>query len=770
MKKNKNLPIKSRDIKISSRVVFQLSSESMPSIYEALVEYITNVDDSYERLAIEKNEKKWKGDCRIEYDLGGIKNNTNLIVKDRAEGMDYERLEKNFGEYGEKQSGKANRGDAGRGAKDTAHIGDVTVESIKDDKYSKVKVKYQQRSFETWIKNNSAKKLDKKSIGTKKNGTKVTLEISPEKTGYHTKPKDIIEKLPKHYALQKILEHNNNTLNIKFDYGDDDVTLVYKPPEGKLVHEEKFYVNKVKKYFGEDSLVNFKLYKSDISLDSGQEDKRFRDWGVLVMGKKAVHEKSLLSSELDAQPEGKKYFGVLQTNLFNCLSKEFDECRTKGKTPPDHNPFPAIDLKRIDGANYKHPTVMEILRIPREIIKKNILSDREKSDEKEIGNKETKKILDDIGKLCADLMEDLYEEENPEIEGIDIDANKWIVIPPKTKIFSDEVRYIYAYTKETSLKSGHQHAFIKTKDKENLIIIENKALYKKSKRNKKLIYFRFQIKGGVPKENVELQVYQTEKNICTSANISILQDKNREFQNDIEFEKEKYNVKQYKSRNIKIFAKVPDLISKNTEAKLFNANPDNIKVIGKVIFEPFRKTNYAVGILKISGDRISKLNEITIQLNEKMVTTYVDVLYKEEEDDDKSQFQITIEKRDFGKTRYQWNIKNPNHLMIAGEHEQLKRYLGRKENNYPGQNTTTFKCLLAEVISESMVIKRMTLNSRYDPATYEGILKSGTVEEVINNFTYRIEDEKSLFLKSIHEKCVKDGILKEEIKKFSKNL
>ena len=89
------------------------------------------------------------------------------------------------------------------------------------------------------------------------------------------------------------MEHNNNTLNIKFDYGDDDVTLVYKPPEGKLVHEEKFYVNKVKKYFGEDSLVNFKLYKSDISLDSGQEDKRFRDWGVLVMGKKAVHEKSL---------------------------------------------------------------------------------------------------------------------------------------------------------------------------------------------------------------------------------------------------------------------------------------------------------------------------------------------------------------------------------------------------------------------------------------------------------------------------------------------
>ena len=61
----------------------------------------------------------------------------------------------------------------------------------------------------------------------------------------------------------------------------------------------------------------------------------------------------------------------------------------------------------------------------------------------------------------------------------------------------------------------------------------------------------------------------------------------------------------------------------------------------------------------------------------------------------------------------------------------------------------------------------MTLNSRYDPATYERILKSGTVEEVINNFTYRIEDEKTFFLKAIHEKCVNDGVLKVKITKFS---
>lgn len=770
MKKNNNKSIKFRDIKISNRFLVQTGAESMPSIYEALVEYITNVDDSYERLAIEKNEKNWNGDCRIEYDLGGIKNNTILTIKDRAEGMDYHTLEKNFGVYGEKQSGKASRGDAGRGAKDSAHIGDVTVESIFDNKYSKIMIKSQPRKFGAIVVNEKVKRIHRDSIGTKKNGTKVTLEIPKDKSGYHTKPRDIIEKLPTHYALQKILEKGNNTLNIKFESSkEDSQTLYYNQPDGKLVHEEKYYVNKYKKIFGEDALVNFKLYKSEVPLDTGShEDKRFRNWGISVMGKKAVHEKSLLSSELDAQPEGKKYFGVLQTNLFNCLAKESNELIKKTKSPPEHNPFPAIDLKRIDGCNYKHPAIQEIFRIPKEIIKKNILNDRNSSEDKEIGNNETKKILDDIGKLCADLMEDLYEDENPEIDGVDIETNKWMIIPPKTKIYSGEKRHIYAYTKEESLKSGHSFAYLKTKDNENLIIKNNKSGYKKSKRNKKLIFFKFEVEGAIPKENIELQVYQVEKNICTSSLVTVLPEANREFKEDIEFDKENHSVKLKGTRNIKIFAKVPEVLSSEVEANVSNPSSENIKIIGKLIFKPFRKTNYAIGILKVSGERLSNSNEITIKLNERFASLYIDVLPKEEkDDDDQSKFQISIEKRDFGKTRYQWNIKNPNHLMIAGEHEQVKRYLGKKENNYPGQSTITFKCLLAEIISESMVIKRMTLNSRYDPATYERILKSGTVEEVINNFTYRIEDEKSLFLKAIHEKCVKDGVLREEIKKFT---
>ena len=762
-------PIKSEAIKVDPRMLVQLGATSMPSLYEAIVELLTNVDDSYERIAYSNNQKQWLGDCRIEYDLGGKKNSTFLIIKDRAEGMNYASLKNNFGNYGAKQSGTATRGSAGRGAKDAAHIGDLTVESIFNDKYSRVKINGHSKKIETYDIDKKVTSSQRKDIGTKKNGTKITLEIKADRSGgYHLKPKDLIEKIPCHFALSKILENKKNTLNVTFVTKNEEHKLISRIPEGKLVYEQEYYVNNYKKYFGEDALVKFKLFKSEIALDSTtNEDPRFRQWGLLVMGKKAIHEKSLLSTEFDNSPEGKKYFGVLQTNLFDALTNDLDKHMQENKDFPEYNPASIFDRDRIEGIIYKHPAAQEIFRIPRDVIKKQIAADRKLNEDKEISNDETKKLLNDIGKLCADLMEDLYEEENNEIEGINADVNKWVIIPPKIKMYAGEKRNIYVYTVKESLKAGNDFAYLKTKETSSLLIENEKVKYTISKKKKNLIYFKFGVEAILPNQNVKIDVHQIENMICTSGVITIIGHENRDFKNEIEFEKENYSVKFNKTRAIKIFAKVPDVINATTEAKVLNSSQDNIKILGKLTFELFEKTNYAIGVLNVRGENISKANKITIQLNGKLCSTYIDVIPKEEEEDDKSQFKISIEPRDYGKTRYQWNTNNKNHLMIAGEHPQTKRYLGNKEQYYPGQNTTLFKCLLAEILSESMVIKRMTLNSRYDPSSYENILKNGSVEEIINKFTYRIEDEKLTFLIPIHEKLVKDSLIKEDIRRVT---
>lgn len=50
-------PIISKEMKVATRVYKQLSDKSMSSLWEAIVEFITNVDNSYERLAYLKKRK-----------------------------------------------------------------------------------------------------------------------------------------------------------------------------------------------------------------------------------------------------------------------------------------------------------------------------------------------------------------------------------------------------------------------------------------------------------------------------------------------------------------------------------------------------------------------------------------------------------------------------------------------------------------------------------------------------------------------------------------
>ena len=327
---NSGKPIISKDMKVAKRVYKQLSDESMSSLWEAIVEFITNVDDSYERLAKSKKENKWFGKCLFDYTPGGKRNNTILVIKDQAEGMNYETLEKCFGNYGERQSGAASRGIAGRGAKDAASIGNVTVISIKDGVYSQIKIDHLTRKFQVFYKNEKARSKHYQLIGLKngKNGTAIQLEISPEKTGYHLRGSDLLKKIPLHYALSEMLDNNKKALALRFKSKNEDAILTHYEPQGDLVEEKTFYINKYKEKFGEDSKVTFKLFKSKVALDSGEGDRRFRQWGVSVIGKKAVHEKSLLDSTYDISPEGKYYFGSLKSNLITCLHHEYD-------TPPE---------------------------------------------------------------------------------------------------------------------------------------------------------------------------------------------------------------------------------------------------------------------------------------------------------------------------------------------------------------------------------------------------------------------------------------------------
>jgi len=105
-------------------------------VFDALVELITNSDDSYHRRFVRKEIPKDGGPITIEIDRRN-KNAPSIAVKDRAEGITLDDMREKIKKMGTKTSYDDDRGFMGWGAKECAVLGNLVFESIKDSTYYK---------------------------------------------------------------------------------------------------------------------------------------------------------------------------------------------------------------------------------------------------------------------------------------------------------------------------------------------------------------------------------------------------------------------------------------------------------------------------------------------------------------------------------------------------------------------------------------------------------------------------------------------------------
>jgi hypothetical protein len=159
-KRNK---IKLGKITADSMAIKHQRDLAMPTIFEALLEILTNSDDAYESL--NNNSLNYLGDVRIEYDRGGKKNPTILRVKDKAIGMSFEQMKDKLMTYHKKTS-TTSRSFFGRGLRDVTALGDVRVSSIKDGLFSEV-IMYQDLNVVANANNEKPTKDEIKDLGTK---------------------------------------------------------------------------------------------------------------------------------------------------------------------------------------------------------------------------------------------------------------------------------------------------------------------------------------------------------------------------------------------------------------------------------------------------------------------------------------------------------------------------------------------------------------------------------------------------------------------------
>ena len=126
MKMQKGTPI---NVEITLRHYHFSRDYAIRDIYDALVELITNSDDSYHRLYNDKHRGEDGGSILIEI-LEQRKGEPSLLkIYDRAEGMTLESMRDRLCRIGDRKSQKGDRGFMGRGAKDCTVLGKMTANS-----------------------------------------------------------------------------------------------------------------------------------------------------------------------------------------------------------------------------------------------------------------------------------------------------------------------------------------------------------------------------------------------------------------------------------------------------------------------------------------------------------------------------------------------------------------------------------------------------------------------------------------------------------------
>lgn len=753
-KKKKNKRIRKDKMHMGDMGIKYAREAAMPTIFEAFVELITNADDAYENMNKDLN---YEGDLRIEFKRGGKKEPTFLKFKDRASGMSYEEMRNKLFNHTKRVS-ESSRGFFGRGLKDVTALGDVTVKSIKDDKYSEV-ILHHNLDISTIEENTPVKKIHRQDIGTKKSGTLVEVSVElGSKSEYNPYSSTIIKDLPQHYALSKILHEKNKTLNVTFvDQNDKgkETKLIFREPVAELVHEERIIFPKIKKE------AKFKLFKLE-EIFENQGPSFTRLTGISVFGKKACFQKNFLDSQLENEPLAHKYYGYLECDHIDFLMDEWQKNALSNKKHSPDNTIFILDATRLKGLNLKHPFTKELFKRPVQIIKSFIQEDKKSKTGSEITDQKLKKLLNDMMQDCSDLLNDIDREEVGGEDKGNLSSIEWRAIPSKIKMLPEEEKNISIYTYENNISKDRSiELYINENDKAFIEVKNNFAKLEQTKNDPKKYRAQFQIKGISPKDNIKL-IFRSNNQIKTQADAEVYVNRYRDFKNDIEFESQNYNVVLNGSRNLKVFAKVPEVINDDTiEADIVVSDNQSISCAKKCYFKIIDQTNYAVGSIKVKGLKLGSKTKLDIKSTFASGSTLVGVVSKE--DDEKNPFTWDIGPHNLGNNRASWDPLNPNILKISSKHPTVKKYLGSDVQPFPYSETVLFRLLLVEIFAEKFAEKRVSLIAANNPIEYSDLTRSNEVNDIMQQAMFYYEKAKISFINKLHSR-LKD----EEIKLTNK--
>jgi len=700
-------------LEYTKRHGYMTAQYAVRDIYDALVELITNCDDSYHRIGNEE------GQILIEIKRRH-KGKSHVIIRDKAEGISLEEMRKKIKKVGDLTSANGDRGFMARGAKDCAVLGKVTFQSIKDGRYSKCEV-LPSMDFVPYSPSERATEQIRKHFRIPRgNGTVVTIENPNVRIPRH---ETLVSDLPKIFSLRDIMHKDSGKKiflrNLNENTRPDK--LIYQDPGGKVVIDEKFEVSS---YPG--AIAQLIIYKANSRLDD-PTDKRFRRTGILIKGERAIHAVTLFTREFEYESYAEFYFGKLTCPFIDKLCKEYDERRGSGLLHLDNNPILLIDPNRQAGLMQEHPFTKALFRIPTERLRSLIAKDKKKEREKraQIENEQTKEQLKKLAKAASKFIQDKIEEfEEFTLKGGMTESKEFtkkgvLIIPDQYTLSIDEVKTFVFRAKKVPEISLEEKVKV-TCDDNSIRILTSEFLLSPSRTSEGILTGSFKVQGAREIETTYLRATYNELPQA-EALISVVKSKIEEIEipDGFAFEKKFYRIREGKKKRLLLRAKYPSIIAEDSPIEA-SSNCDDIVILRpQARLRPIAGTNYAEGYVTIQGRRLGSEGKITAKVHGYIAETKVKVIQADPEEG--IPIEIKIRDEDYGNSRAKWDRpEHPNWLFISARHDSIRRYLGPGPQ-FEGQNSPHFKLLLAEIVSENVTRKILENLEKQAPWDYENL-------------------------------------------------
>jgi len=267
----------------------------------------------------------------------------------------------------------------------------------------------------------------------------------------------------------------------------------------------------------------------------------------------------------------------------------------------------------------------------------------------------------------------------------------------------------------------------------------------------------FKIKGIKSRDNIVVTA-EGDQLPRADALVQVVKEvpQDRVFASPLEFEREEYRVRYGKRRSLRLFAKCPDVLAKETDIKAYSTDATKVVVRGRTRMVPVPGTNYAEGQVLVEGRTIKSNAVIVAEEGERKATTSVKVIEKPEEHGVPMDFKIRDQ--DYGSFLAKWadDEGKPHLLLISARHKSLSRYLGDPEKGFPGQNTPLFRALIAEIVAENVCRKALTLEAKERPFDFPWV-DMGKPEVICDDVFSRIQERLRDFLAKAHEVMLSDS-------------